>query len=51
VVEHELGHVLGLSDLGSSTNDLMSRTLSEGVRRNASDADAVFANHGSWLLQ
>ena len=30
-------------------NDLMSRTLSAGVRRNATEADAVFADHGSWL--
>ena len=51
VVEHELGHELGLSDLASSANDLMSRTLSAGVRRNATEADAVFADHGSWLLQ
>ena len=49
VVEHELGHMLGLSDLASSANDLMSRTLSVGVRRNVTEADAVFADHGSWL--
>ena len=51
VVEHELGHVVGLSDLASSANNLMSRTLSAGVRRNATEADAVFADHGSWLWQ
>ena len=49
VVEHELGHVLGLSDLTSSASDLMSRTLSVGVRRSATEADAVFADHGSWF--
>jgi hypothetical protein len=49
VVEHELGHELGLSDLASSANDLMSRTLSGGVRRSPTAADAVFANHGSWV--
>jgi predicted Zn-dependent protease len=49
VVEHELGHELGLSDLASSVGDLMSRTLSVGVRRNATQSDAVFADHGSWL--
>jgi hypothetical protein len=49
VVEHELGHELGLSDLASSVDDLMSRTLSAGVRRNPTEADAVFADHGSWM--
>ena len=49
VVEHELGHELGLSDLASSVNDLMSRTLSAGVRRSPTEADAVFADHGSWM--
>jgi hypothetical protein len=44
VVEHELGHILGRSDLDSSMNDLMSGTLSEGVRRNSTaEVDAVFA--------
>ena len=49
VVEHELGHVLGLNDLDASLNDLMSSTLSDGVRRNisVSDIDAVFAVYGS----
>jgi hypothetical protein len=49
VVEHELGHELGLCDLASSANDLMSRTLSVGVRRTPTEADAVFANHESWM--
>jgi hypothetical protein len=49
VVEHELGHVLGLNDLDASLNDLMSATLSDGVRReiSVSDVDAVFAIYGS----
>lgn len=39
VVEHELGHILGLDDLDSSlVNDLMCRTLGTGVRRSATDA-------------
>jgi hypothetical protein len=35
VVEHELGHVLGLSDLDPTTvpHDLMTQTLATGVRR------------------
>jgi hypothetical protein len=47
VVEHELGHVAGLSDLDSSLSDLMSSTLGKGIRRNASasDVDAVFAGY------
>jgi len=32
VVEHELGHVLGLGDLGSSADDLMSANRSAGIR-------------------
>jgi large repetitive protein len=48
VVEHELGHTLGLAD--SSLDDLMNGTLGTGVRRNVAEADAVFAGHGSsWL--
>jgi predicted Zn-dependent protease len=47
VVEHELGHVVGLGDLDSSPYDLMSGTLTEGVRRTVSvaDIDAVFATY------
>ena len=49
VVEHELGHVAGLSDAGSDTADIMSPHLSPGVRRSPSpaDADAVLAA-GIW---
>ena len=43
VVEHELGHVLGLRDLSTSTDDLMSGTLGVGVRRDPSHQDAVDA--------
>jgi hypothetical protein len=44
VVEHELGHILGLRDLDASLNDLMSRTLGTGIRRNASYVDAALAS-------
>ena len=43
VVEHELGHVAGLSDLDTSVNDLMNGVLGTGIRRNASHVDAVLA--------
>jgi ribosomal protein S16 len=44
VVEHELGHILGKADVDASLNELMSETLSEGVRRDATaEVDAVFA--------
>ena len=33
VVEHELGHVLGLDDLDASLDALMSAKLGSGVRR------------------
>jgi hypothetical protein len=33
VVAHELGHHLGLDDLGFVTDDLMSGTLAKGIRR------------------
>jgi hypothetical protein len=41
VVEHELGHVLGLADLGpnSPAGDLMDETLPVGVRRSPSAYD------------
>ena len=47
VVEHELGHVAGLGDLDPSLDDLMSSSLSKGIRRqaSASDVDAVFADY------
>ena len=43
VVEHELGHVAGLTDLDSLTDDIMSGVLGAGVRRDASGPDAAFA--------
>jgi hypothetical protein len=43
VVEHELGHVLGLEDLGAVSDDLMSGVLGVGIRRKASVTDAVLA--------
>jgi hypothetical protein len=43
VMEHELGHVLGLKDLDAASDDLMSGVLEVGIRRNASAADAVLA--------
>ena len=43
VVEHELGHVLGLKDLNISTDDLMSGVLGIGVRRDPSHQDVVDA--------
>ena len=43
VVEHELGHILGLKDLNTSTDDLMSGVLGVGVRRDLSHQDAVDA--------
>ncbi|MGW8257318.1 MAG: hypothetical protein ACWGMZ_07540, partial [Thermoguttaceae bacterium] len=45
VVSHELGHVLGLSDLDASLDSLMGVTLQEGIRKLPDGAiiDAVFA--------
>ena len=45
VVEHELGHAAGLGDLDPSLEDLMSSSLSKGIRREVSpsDVDAVLA--------
>ncbi len=45
VVTHELGHTLGLSDLGGNSNDLMATTLATGVQRlpSAQDVAAVVA--------
>jgi hypothetical protein len=47
VVEHELGHIAGLSDLSSSVDDLMSSRLSTGIRRTVTinDVDAIFAEY------
>ena len=47
VVEHELGHVLGLKDLNAPTDDLMSGVLGVGVRRDLSHQDAVDATFAS----
>ncbi len=42
VVEHELGHVLGLDDLDAAlVNELMARTLGTGVRRSAASISAL----------
>ena len=45
VLDHELGHVLGLDDLEPSDNTLMSSQLAPGVRRLPSDLeiDALFS--------
>jgi len=45
VVEHELGHVAGLSDLDFALPSLMSRSLAKGIRRlpGAREIDAVLA--------
>ena len=45
VVEHELGHLAGLDDLDSVVSDLMSNSLSTGLRRSATarEVDAVLA--------
>jgi hypothetical protein len=49
VVEHELGHVLGLDDLGATTHDLMGGSLADGLRLapGPADIDAVLAS-GQW---
>jgi hypothetical protein len=44
VVEHELGHVAGLSDADPLTSDVMNGILGVGVRRNASRADAALVS-------
>jgi hypothetical protein len=45
VVEHELGHLLGLDDLDADAHDLMAAELSTGLRRTLSEVDAAF---GQW---
>jgi hypothetical protein len=45
VVEHELGHVVGLSDIYAQTSDLMNGVLGTGVRREPAQADAVLASY------
>jgi hypothetical protein len=44
VVEHELGHVLGLNDLNALADDVMDGVLGAGVRRTAAHVDAVLAS-------
>ncbi len=44
VVEHELGHIVGLSDNDALPDDIMDGVLGVGVRRTASHADAVLAS-------
>ena len=45
VVEHELGHVLGLIDVNTATHpaDIMADSLSAGQRRDVSDT--IFSNY------
>ena len=47
VVSHELGHVLGLEDLDSESDSLMSCSLEKGLRHRPGDAerDAVLAGY------
>ena len=52
VVEHELGHVAGLDDLGPGADGLMAGVLTPGLRRTPgqSEADALFADsRQDWL--
>jgi hypothetical protein len=43
VVEHELGHVLGLKDLNATADDIMDGVLGVGTRRTVSSVDAALA--------
>ncbi len=43
VVEHELGHVLGLKDLSATADDIMDGVLGVGTRRTVSSVDAALA--------
>jgi hypothetical protein len=47
VVEHELGHVLGLPDQNTQPADLMFASLPPGVRKTPTtqDVDAVFVGN------
>jgi len=51
VVEHELGHLVGLEDLDSLDSRLMTGTLGKGVRRTptSEEVEAVFAA-GDFLM-
>ncbi len=44
VVEHELGHIVGLTDLDALADDVMNGVLGVGVRRIASATDAALAS-------
>ncbi len=44
VVEHELGHVLGLNDLNALADDVMDGVLGVGVRRLVDHVDAALAS-------
>ena len=44
VVEHELGHIAGLSDADALPDDVMNGVLGVGVRRNVSHVDAALAS-------
>jgi large repetitive protein len=48
VVEHELGHLIGLQDLDSSADSVMSGWLQTGVRElpQSTQVDALFAKWG-----
>jgi hypothetical protein len=48
VVAHELGHIVGLDDMVSSSGGLMARKLQPGVRRSITEAaiDELFGELG-----
>ena len=46
VLEHELGHVIGLAD-NAQAGDLMDTTLGPGVRRAPTEADVAGVSHAS----
>jgi hypothetical protein len=46
VLEHELGHVIGLPD-DAKAGDLMNITLGIGVRRDPSTSEVATAGHGA----
>ena len=49
VVSHEMGHTLGLDDLDSLSDSLMSSTLEQSTRRRpgVAELDALFAGYGA----